>query len=146
MHTVVIETPIARSADEVFDYLRDHSNQRTWQAEHVKSVDVDPPGPAKVGTKIHKTRRTPMGELSFAEEVTDLDVAERRWTERTTTGGIQGTEITWRVLPTDSGSTVRLEARFAARGVQRMLLPLIRRSAVKDWHTEFATCRRLLES
>ncbi len=113
-HPIVIETPIARSADEVFDHLRDHSNQLEWQAGNVKSVAVEPPGPSAAGTRIHKTRRTPMGDLSFTEEMIDLDLGERRWTERTISGGIRGTEITWRVIPTDSGSTVRLEARMAA--------------------------------
>ncbi len=72
MQTIVSETPIARSADEVFDHLRDHSNQLEWQAGNVKSVAVEPPGPSAAGTRIHQTRRTPMGDLSFTEEVIDL--------------------------------------------------------------------------
>jgi hypothetical protein len=145
MRTIVVETPIARPADHVFAYLRNHTNQLEWQAAHVMSVEVEPPGPSETGTRVHKVRRTPMGELSFTEQVIALDEAERRWTERTISGGIQGTEITWQVLPSGGDSTIRLEAAFRAKGVQKLLLPLIRRSAAKDWDTEFATLKELLE-
>ena len=66
---------------------------------------MEPPGPSQVETRVHKVRSTPMGRLSLTEEVIDLDAAKRRWTERTMSGGIAGTEITWQVVPSDAGST-----------------------------------------
>ena len=41
---------IDRSAQEVFDYMDDISREREWQPS-LQSVEQDPPGPSKVGTR-----------------------------------------------------------------------------------------------
>jgi hypothetical protein len=146
MGAIVVETSVARPAADVFAYMQDHSNQKEWQAENVLELFVEPPGPARVGTKVHKTRRTPMGKLSFTQEVTDLDEATRRWTELTTSGGLTGTKVSWQVLEKGDGALVRLSADMRGKGPSRALLPLIRRSAGKDWETELASLKKLLET
>jgi uncharacterized protein YndB with AHSA1/START domain len=146
MGVIVLETAIARPTADVFSYMRDHSHQMQWQAGHVLTLDVEPPGPAHVGTKVHKTRRTPMGQVSFTEEVTDLDETGRSWTELTTTGGLRGTTVSWEVQEEGQGTRVRLTASMHGRGMMRVMLPMIRRSARDAWESELANLKQLLES
>jgi hypothetical protein len=65
MAPFTLETAIARPADQVFAYLRDYSNQREWQGANVLEVVVEPPGPAREGTRVHKARHTPHGDAAF---------------------------------------------------------------------------------
>lgn len=146
MGVIVVEIPIARPAADVFSYMRDHSHQMQWQAGHVLKLDVEPPGPAQVGTKVHKTRRTPIGQVSFTEEVTDLDETGRSWTELTTTGGLTGTTVAWQVHEEGQGARVRLTANMRGRGMMRVMLPMIRRSARNAWESELANLKQLLET
>jgi hypothetical protein len=146
MGTIVIETFIARSPEEVFTYLRDISNQARWQSEHVSEVIVEPPGPAKVGTRYHKVRRTPTGEQRFTEEIVEMDETAWHWMDVTRTGPFRGTKGSWQVLAETGGACVRLTAEMHAQGFWRLLLPVIDRSARKDLEAEFAYLKKVLES
>lgn len=146
MAAIVVETAIARTPYEVFDYLRDFTNQMVWQKPNVLEVRVDPPGPAEVGTLVHKVRRTPMGTIEFTEEVTELDEGQRRWVEVTRAGGIKGTRLEWQVRDDQVGARVHVSAEMHGVGMSRLLLPIIRRQAAQGWHSEQAELKRILES
>lgn len=146
MSTVKIEVFIARPPDEVFSYLRDYANQRIWQAGNVIELTVEPPGSAKVGTHIHKARRTPGGEQRFTMEVTEMDESARRWTENTITGSLRGTKALWHILSEGNGSRVKHAVEFHATGFSKLLLPLIGLAARKDFDSEFANLKKILES
>jgi len=146
MGNIVVETTIKRAPDEVFAYLRNHETQIVWQAPNVLEVSVEPSGPSLLGTKVHKVRKTPMGRLAFTEEVTAFDEAGRTWTEETISGGIRGTRITWRVRESGSDAVVRLTAEMHGVGLNRLLLPLIKKQATTGWRDEQAELKRLLES
>jgi uncharacterized protein YndB with AHSA1/START domain len=146
MGTVVIETFIARPPDEVFAFLRDYSNEAKWQSEHVSESVVEPPGPAKVGTRVHKVRRTPSGEQRFTIEITEMDEPARHWTDVTMTGPFRGTKGIWQITPTGNGSKVQLTAEMHAHGFWRLLLPIIDASARKDLQAEFVNLKKMLES
>ena len=146
MGTISVEIFIARPPQQVFEYLRDYANEAKWQSDHVAQVIVEPPGPAKVGTRFHKVRRTAMGEQRFTEEVTEMDEASRRWTDVTMTGPFRGTTGAWQILVEEGGSRVRLIATMRAQGLWRLLLPMIDRSAAKDLHAEFMNLKTVLES
>jgi len=146
MGTVVVETFIARPPDVVFEYLRDYSNEARWQSQNVSQAIVEPPGPAKVGTKVHKIRRTPGGEQRFTIEIVEMDEKARRWADLTITGSFRGTKGSWQVTPENGGSKVRLVAEMKATGLWRVLLPLIDSTARKDLPVEFANLKKVLES
>ena len=146
MAAIVVETPITRSAQEVFAYLRDVANQTVWQKPNVLEVRAEPPGPAKVGTLVHKVRRTPMGKIEYTEEVTELDEGQRRWVEVTRTGGIKGTRLEWHVRDDQAGARVHLAAEMHAVGINRLLLPIIKRQATQSWQSEQAELKRILEA
>jgi len=146
MGTVKVEIFIARPPDEVFSYLRDYANQRIWQAGNLIELTVEPPGPAKAGTHIHKVRRTPGGELQFTMEIAEMDESARRWTENTTTSYMRGTKAMWHILPESAGSRVKHTVEFNATGFWKLLLPVISSSARKDFDSEFANLKKILES
>ena len=146
MGSVVVETFIARPPEEVFAYLRDYTNEAKWQSQHVSQSTVEPPGPARVGTKVHKVRRTPGGEQHFTIEFTEMDERARRWVDVTLTGAFRGTKGSWQVIPEGNGSRVRLVAEMKATGLWRLILPLIDSTARKDLPTEFANLKKILES
>jgi hypothetical protein len=144
--TVVTEIHITRPPDEVFAYMRDYSNQAVWQAPHVTEVVVEPPGPAQLGTIVHKMRKTPMGKQRLNERVVEIDEAARHWAEVTVDGPLRGSRVTWQVEAEPDGSRVRREAQMRAGWPMRLLLPLINRASSKDARAEFMELRRLLES
>jgi carbon monoxide dehydrogenase subunit G len=145
MGSVLIETYVARPPDEVFAFLRDYSNEAKWQAKHVSQAIVEPPGPAQVGTRVHKVRRMGGSEQRFTVEITEMDEAARRWTDMMTTGPFRGTTGQWQVLPEGSGSRVRAVATMRTTGVLRMLLPIMSASMRRDLQSEFANLKQLLE-
>jgi hypothetical protein len=146
MGTITVETFIARPPEEVFAYLRDYANEAKWQSEHVSEAIVEPPGPARVGTRVHKVRRTEGGEQRFTIEVPEMDEAARRWADVTMTGSFRGTKGSWQVLEAAGGSWVRLVAEMRAVGLWRLLLPIIDRSADKSLRAEFVSLKRILEA
>jgi uncharacterized protein YndB with AHSA1/START domain len=143
---ITVETFIARPPEAVFAYLREYSNEAKWQSAHVGQAIVEPPGPARVGTRVHKVRRTPFGEQRFTIEITEMDETARRWVDVTMTGPVRGTKGSWQVLPAEGGAQVWLTAEMRANGLWRLLLPLIDRSARKDLQAEFVNLKRVLEA
>jgi hypothetical protein len=146
MGKIIVETFIDRPPEKVFDYLRDYTNEAKWQSAHVSQSIVEPPGPANVGTRVHKVRQTGGGEQKFTIGITEMDQASRSWTDVTMTGSFRGTKGSWQVLEEGQGSRVRLEAEMHAQGFWRILLPIIDRSARKDLQAEFANLKKVLES
>jgi hypothetical protein len=143
---VLVETFIARPADEVSAYLRDYANEAKWQSDHVSEATVEPPGPARLGTRVTKTRHTGGGVQRFAIEIVEMDEAARRWADLTVTGAFRGTKGSWQVLPENGGSLVRLTAEMRAIGLWRLLMPMIDRSVQKDLQAEFANLKKVLEA
>ncbi|MDQ3707382.1 MAG: SRPBCC family protein [Chloroflexota bacterium] len=146
MGIVVVETFIARPPEEVFAYLRDYSHEAKWQSEHVSQVTVEPPGPARVGTRVRKVRRAGGGKQRFTLEITEMNEQSRRWTDIMLDSPFHGTKGSWEVLPEKGGSRVRLTAHMQASGLWRLLLPVIDRSTRKDLQAEFASLKKTLES
>ena len=113
---------------------------------YVSQSTVEPPGPANVGTKVYKVRRTPGGEQHFTVEITEMDESRRRWVDVTITGPFRGTKGSWQVTPVEDGSQVRLVAEMKATGLWRLVLPLIDSTARKDLPVEFASLKKVLEA
>lgn len=146
MSTFSIGIVIERPPDEVFAYLRDYANQKIWQAENLIELSVEPSEPIKVGTKVHKVRQTPGGKEKFTMEISRIDLSARQWTEDTISGSLQGTKAVWTVQPEGKASRVSHTIEFQAAGFKKLLLPIIRKSARKDFESEFAKLKEILES
>jgi uncharacterized protein YndB with AHSA1/START domain len=129
---------IERSPDAVFAYLTDYANEAQWQGAHVLESRSEPPGPARLGTRVHKARRTPLGTQRFTVEIVEFDPAERTWADRITTGQLRGTVGRWSVRASGEGCDVELRADFAGGGlVGAVVAAIARRTAGKE-----RSCRR----
>ena len=137
---------IRRSADEVFSYLRVYDNEAAWE-DFVLEARSEPPGPAQVGTRVHKVRRTPVGQERFTIEVVEMDVEARRWVDVAIDGYLKDTRIEWQVTPVEGGSRVDIKVDLHAHGVVfKRLLPVWRRTARHQLRTELESLRRVLEA
>ena len=99
-------TEIARSPQEVFDYVADATRLPEWQPS-VEEAVADPPGLLQVGMTGREVRRVPGGRRTFRWEVTESDPG-RRWGLR----GIDG--------PVRAHVTVALARRRRRRHARRL--------------------------
>src|SRR5437870_1915834 len=67
---------IARAPGEVWAYIDDIGRHSEWQ-ERLVSVEVETPGPTRVGTRAVSTRRVPGGPRKFVYEMTEHDPPNR---------------------------------------------------------------------
>jgi hypothetical protein len=136
---------IRRPADEVFTYLRTYDNEAAWE-DFVLEARSEPPGPAVVGTRVHKLRRTPVGQERFTIEIVEMDLAERRWADVALDGTLKDTRIDWQVTPVDEGCRVDVKVELHAHGLIARLLPIVRRTARLQLKAELESLRRVLEA
>ncbi|HVV84577.1 MAG TPA: SRPBCC family protein [Kofleriaceae bacterium] len=136
---------IRRAADEVFDYLRTYDNEAAWE-DFVLEARSDPPGPATVGTRVHKVRRTPVGQERFTIEVIEMDVDQRRWVDVAIDGYLKDTRIQWQVTPVEGGSRVDVSIDLHGHGLLKGIMPVVRRTARHQLRTELESLRRVLEA
>jgi ribosome-associated toxin RatA of RatAB toxin-antitoxin module len=141
----LLEVSIDRPAEDVFTFLRDYSNEASWQHGHVAAVVVEPPGPALPGTRAHKVRRTKAGQQRFTVEIVELDEASRSWRDVIVSGPFRGSTGSWEVVDNGRACTVRLTMQMRGIGLWKILSPLIQRQANKDLKSELANLKHVLE-
>jgi hypothetical protein len=136
---------VRRSADEVFTYLRTYDNEAAWE-DFVLEARSEPPGPAVVGTRVHKLRRTPVGQERFTIEVVEMDEVTRRWVDVAIDGYLKDTRVEWMVTPIDDGCRVDVRIELHAHGLLKGIMPVVRRTARHQLRTELESLRRVLEA
>lgn len=135
---------IGRPADEVFAYLRIYDHQAEWE-DFVLEARSEPPGPAVVGTKVHKVRRTPLAEERFTLEVVALDEGNRHWADVALDGELAGTRVDWQVTPTADGCRLDVHLELHAHGLLGRLMPVVWRTARRQLRTALGSLTRMLE-
>jgi len=130
--TVIEDTiEIARSPDDVFDYLSDLGNEVHWNPECLSMKKLTP-GPVGVGTRFRAKWK--QGPVVFTE-VTAYD-RPHRWTYEN--GGMISCVLTCTLESTANGGT-RLTARglWSGHGIARLLFPvfirIMRRRRSRSW-------------
>lgn len=118
---IELQVDIERSAQDVFEYIRDYSSAPEWQ-DDVSEVTSDPPGAASAGTRVHMKRRTPFGAQSFTVEVTSVDEQARTMRDETQDGTFAGTVVEWAVDEVGDQSRLRLRMVADIQGVAATLL------------------------
>ncbi len=132
-------TEIARTPEDVFDYLSDQGNERAWNPDCV-SIEKLTDGPVGVGTRFRaKWKQGP----AVITEVTAYD-RPRSWTY--TNGGSIGCVLTCTLEATRSGST-RMTSRglWSAKGLARLFFPIFIRMMRRTELKIMANARRALE-
>ena len=136
---------VHRPADEVFAYLRTYDNQAAWE-DFLLEARSEPPGPAVVGTRVHKLRRTPIAQDRFTVEIVEMDEAARRWADVALDGTLAGTRIDWQVTPVDGGCRVDVRLELHAHGLLERLMPVVRRTAARQLRTALDSLGRVLDA
>jgi hypothetical protein len=136
VHQITLAFPIDRSADDVFAFLTDFARLTTWRT--LEAVEVDPPGPLRVGSQIRTRVKGPGMTMRFENEVTILDPAGRVYADRAL-GGTFLIESGWTVTADGAGSVIHWTTRYQPHGAWRLLSPLlgraIRGGQLKDLRT-----------
>jgi hypothetical protein len=128
MGSMHFEVSIGRPADEVWAYLADWRHEFEWQPGWLE-VTVVPPGPVRVGTRKTKVRRTPLGVQSLTVEATRFDEAAREWDDLVVDGLAKGSIGRYRIVAGGTGTRLVVDVETRARGIGRLLGPLIDRSS-----------------
>jgi uncharacterized protein YndB with AHSA1/START domain len=138
-----IETHIERPVGEVFAYATDPDRLATWQTNTVSAVREDD-GPLGLGSRLREVHRAPGGkQLESVVEVCEYE-PDRTFALRV----IEGTPVHARLTfePTERGTLVRFGGHARPTGAMRLGQPLLQRVLKRQFATQCATLKRVLEN
>jgi carbon monoxide dehydrogenase subunit G len=146
MTAIVQSIEVARRPGDVFALATDLSRYPEWQ-RGVGSARLQGDGPITAGSRAVMTRRVGARMDEYIEEIAELD-PPRSWTVRSV-GGLPVTAIAQCAIePLDGGerSRITITLDFKARGIGKLLLPLVvRRQARKTLPKEARELKQILE-
>jgi len=137
-----IETHIDRPVGEVFAYATDPGRLATWQTNTVSAVREDD-GPLRVGSRLREVHRAPGGKpLESVVEVSEYE-PDRSFALRV----VEGTPVHARLTfePTEQGTLLRFGGHGELTGAKRLAQPLLQRVLKRQFATQCATLKRVLE-
>ena len=120
VHFVVTETLDAACA-AVFDIISDPRRRLEWQSS-LRSVELETPGPARLGTRWREVTRAGPG---FEMEITAFE-APTRWSERGS-GRLADAELQVEFEPVPQGTRLSVTVDITFKGPFQLLAPLVRR-------------------
>ena len=130
---------IRRSAEEVFDYVSETSNEPEWNIR-VKRVQKLTGGPVGVGARYR------MAFTQGPAAVSECVRFERpRYWEHAGGSKILSSEFSGQVVPNDGGSHLLLRMQLRPRGPLRLALPLVRRRMQRELTRDVVTVKARLE-
>lgn len=130
MAAIVESVEISRSPEDDFSYAADPLRFPEWQ-DGVASAHRDDPSPLAVGSKTVVVRRVGPRRLPTTEEVVELN-GPRSWAVRGTSGPVVGiAQGTVESLDGGQRSRLTIILEFEARGIGKLLVPLVVRRQVK---------------
>ena len=135
-------TEIARTPQEVFDYVSDPTRLPDWQ----RSVDAaEPPAVRAVGMRGHEVRRIPGGSRTIRWEVTECDPG-RRWGVRGVDGPVQA-RVTVSFAPTSGGAGTHVDYRiwFEGHGIGKLFRLLAHQGARREVPSNLVLLKQRLE-
>ena len=145
MAAIVESIEIFRRPEDVFSYVTDPSRLPEWQ-ESVVSVRRQDDAPLTVGSRVVVTRRVGRREWPMTAQVSELN-PPRSWRVRGVDGPVRG-NVKGTVEPLGDGerSRVTIALDFEARGIGKLLVPLIvRRQARAEMPKNLKKLKELLE-
>ena len=142
MLKVEISCEIRRPVEEVFAYATDPAKTPEWKTSVLESR-ADPPGPLRVGSKIHTVMRFVGRRIEGTAEVTEL-VPNRKLVQKTNSPF--PVEVTCLAEPTSAGTKVTATAVAEPGGFFKMAEPVLVRIAKKQGQAELQTMKGLLEA
>jgi uncharacterized protein YndB with AHSA1/START domain len=142
MLKVEISGEIKRPVEEVFAYATDPAKAPEWKSG-VLECKADPPGPIRVGSRIHTVLRFLGRRIEGTAEVTEL-VPDKKLVQKTNSPF--PLELTYLAEPTADGTKVTVEAVGEPGGFFKVAESVLVRIAKKQGRAELETLKELLEA
>lgn len=136
-----VSVHINRPMEQVFAFVADAKNLRTWQSNLVENEQLTEE-PARVGTRFREVRRTGPRQSEIQAEITVFE-PHKHFATRTLTGP----QVTVSYDFEDENGGTRLTYKFVmiTSGFMRLLEPLISGSMKKDSNLDFEKLKHVLE-
>jgi len=131
-----------RPVEQVFAFLADYQNLRTWQSNLIENEQLTE-GPFRVGTRFREVRRTGPGQSEIHGEITDFE-PNKRFSTRTTTK--PQVTVSYSLEGENGGTRLNYKFVMLTSGMMRLLEPLIAGSIKKDTNLDFQKLKNILES
>ncbi|MBT2499309.1 SRPBCC family protein [Agromyces sp. ISL-38] len=143
MKVIECSTEIARTPQEVFDYVTDTARLPEWQPS-VEEAGAEPPAIRQVGMRGYEVRRVPGGTQKMRWEVTEC-APGGRWAVE----GIEGlvrAHVAISLLPVDpTGTHVDYRIWFEGRGIGKVIRLMANRGARTEIPASLALLKQRLE-
>jgi len=133
---------LKRPVEQVFAFLADYQNLRTWQSNLIENEQLTE-GPFRVGTRFREVRRTGPGQSEIHGEITDFE-PNKRFSTRTTTK--PQVTVSYSLEGENGGTRLNYKFVMLTSGMMRLLEPLIAGSIKKDTNLDFQKLKNILES
>nr|MBA2601148.1 SRPBCC family protein [Actinomycetota bacterium] len=137
--TEVVDRPV----EEVFAYLTDAKKLPEWQSM-VSESRQDSPGPMGVGTRVTNVRNFLGRRIESEAEVTAYE-SPTRFDVRVVSGPVPF-QISHTLEPREATTAVKVEAQGEPGAFFKLAEPLVGRQAERQFKSDFATLKDLLES
>ena len=139
-HSLVID----RAIETVFPYVSNLENMPTWGTSVAVVKEGD--GPIAVGTRFREEAEFGGRRMELGDEVIEYE-PNQTFTVRTTSSSMESTTRT-RFAPVPGVSATRLdyEIKAKARGVLRLLAPLLAPRIKKQFVADVTNLKQVLES
>lgn len=137
--TVENAVEIARSPEEVFDYLTDLANEAEWnpRTRHAEKLTPGPVGPGtRFGAEWIKGNPTIVEYVRFERPTAWASIARSRRLDARGEG---------RISPTARGCRVVVRTRLRPKGLLAVLLPLLGRTMHQREDRNLASVKAILE-
>jgi uncharacterized protein YndB with AHSA1/START domain len=137
-------TEIARTPQEVFDYVSDPTRLPDWQRS-VDAAAAEPPAVRAVGMRGHEVRRIPGGSRTIRWEVTECEPG-RRWGVRGVDGPVRA-HVTVSFAPTSGGAGTHVDYRiwFEGHRIGKLLRLLAHQGARREVPSDLVLLKQRLE-
>ncbi|MDQ3004743.1 MAG: SRPBCC family protein [Chloroflexota bacterium] len=139
-HDVTIH--LKRPVEQVFAFLADYQNLRTWQSNLLENEQLTE-GPLRVDTRFREVRRTGPGQSEIQAEITDFESNKRFGTRTITKPQVT---VSYSLEGENGGTRLNYKFVMLTSGMMRLLEPLIAGSIRKDTNLDFQKLKHILES
>ena len=133
---------INRPVEQVFTFLADTKNLRSWQSHLVENEQL-PEEPLRVGSHFREVRRTGPRNSEIQAEMTVFEPNKRFATKTLTKPQVT---VSYTFDEENSGTRVTYNFVMITSGFMRLLEPLIAGSMKKDTDADFEKLKHILEN
>ena len=143
MKVIECSTEIARTPQEVFDYVTDTTRLPEWQPT-VEEAAVEPPGIRQVGLRGYEVRRVPGGKRKIRWEVTECEPAGR-WAVEGIDGPVRAHAAISLAAVDGNGTHVGYSIWFEGHGIGKLIRLMANRGARTEMPASLALLKERLE-